>query len=281
MTTPTSTSVGASTPRWTWATATIATSAAATHFPRWRQRPSGTSPYRIPTIVTASAAICSDGSAHALPVRPEVHPERPRSTQRGCQHVLDDQALQGPSDHHDKQLPHASQDQQGQQQPPQQHRDGPHDPRTATSSIAARRPGARNPASHPTIASSTTVTPTAAATQLTSEHQHRQHHSTTAAVSQPTPVVRSGRGRGGGLPEGRRRRAERGIPPGPRSTACTPGPAGWSGGTPTTPPNRSRIRRGSTLVRRPGFRRVHRRPARRQRQRDPPGRRRPLQQPRR
>ena len=50
--------------------ATSATSAAAAHFPRCRQRPSGTSPYKIPTRVTTRAAICSDGSAHAShPVR--------------------------------------------------------------------------------------------------------------------------------------------------------------------------------------------------------------------
>jgi hypothetical protein len=45
--------------------ATSDTSAAAAHFPRCRQRPSGTSPYKIPSRVTASAAIFCDGSAHA------------------------------------------------------------------------------------------------------------------------------------------------------------------------------------------------------------------------
>ncbi len=69
-TTPISTSVGASTPRYRWARATSNTTAAAAHLPRCRQRPSGTSAYKIPSRVTTSAAILSDGSAHAShPVR--------------------------------------------------------------------------------------------------------------------------------------------------------------------------------------------------------------------
>ena len=279
MTTPTSTSVGASTPRWSWATATIATSAVATHFPRWRQRPSGTSPYRIPTIVTASAAICSDGSAHA---RQSVRNSTPngrgrRSTGASTYWMITPcriQAIRTTTScrtrlriNRANSSPHSSTVMTA------------HDPSAATSSIAPRSPGARNPASHPTIASSTTVTATAASRSSPANTSTDSTTNTTAAVSQPTPVVRSGRGRGGGLPEGRRRRAERGIPPGPSLTACTPGPAGWSAGTPTTPPNRSRIRRRSTSMRRPSSRRVHRRQAPRPRQRDPPGRWCPPQQP--
>ena len=72
-----------------------------------RQRPSGTSPYRIPTSVTASAAICSDGSAHARQsVRNSTPNGRGRRSSRR-QHVLDDHALQDPSDHDDQQLPQA------------------------------------------------------------------------------------------------------------------------------------------------------------------------------
>jgi hypothetical protein len=43
-----------------------ATSPVATHFPSWRQRPSGTRPYKIPTRTTTSAPICSEGSAQAV-----------------------------------------------------------------------------------------------------------------------------------------------------------------------------------------------------------------------
>ena len=58
--------MGASTPRYMRARATSATSPVATHLPIWRQRPSGTRPYKIPTRTTTSAAICSDGSAQAV-----------------------------------------------------------------------------------------------------------------------------------------------------------------------------------------------------------------------
>ena len=246
MTTPTNTSVGASTPRWTWATATIATSAVASHFPRWRQRPSGTSPYRIPTSVTASAAICSDGSAHA---RQSVRKSTPngrgrRSIGASTYWMITPcriQAITTTSNcrrrrkiNRANSSPHSSTVMTT------------HDPSAATSSIVPRSPGARNPASHPTIASSTTVTATAAPPSSPANTSTDSTTSTTAAVSQPTPVVRSGRGRGGGLPEGRRRRADRGIPPGPRWTSCTTGP-GWlvCGNThdPSQPPQNTGKRR--------------------------------------
>jgi hypothetical protein len=59
-------SVGASTPKYMRARAINTTSPVATHLPIWRQRPSGTRPYRIPTRTTTSAAICSEGSAQAV-----------------------------------------------------------------------------------------------------------------------------------------------------------------------------------------------------------------------
>jgi hypothetical protein len=64
MATPTSTSVGASAPRATRPTAVRASSAAATHLPVLRQRPSGTSVYKIPTSNPARNVTCWDGSAH-------------------------------------------------------------------------------------------------------------------------------------------------------------------------------------------------------------------------
>src|SRR5262249_35746325 len=68
MTTPTSTSVGASTPSAIRATPTSATSPAATHLPVLRQRPLGTSVYRIATSTAAKVAISAAGIAQAPPL---------------------------------------------------------------------------------------------------------------------------------------------------------------------------------------------------------------------
>jgi hypothetical protein len=63
MATATSTSVGPSAPRATRPSAVRATSAAATHLPVLRQRPSGTSVYKMATRTVAKKVTCSDGSA--------------------------------------------------------------------------------------------------------------------------------------------------------------------------------------------------------------------------
>jgi hypothetical protein len=63
MTTPTSTSVGASTPSAIRAALTSATSPAATHLPVLRQRPLGTSVYRIATSTAARVATSAAGIA--------------------------------------------------------------------------------------------------------------------------------------------------------------------------------------------------------------------------
>ena len=63
MPTPTSTSVGASTPNAMRARATRVISPATTHLPVLRQRPSGTSVYSTPMRIAVRKATCSDGSA--------------------------------------------------------------------------------------------------------------------------------------------------------------------------------------------------------------------------
>jgi hypothetical protein len=63
MAAPTSTSVGASAPSATRPSPASATTPAATHLPRCRQRPSGTRVYRITTTVAAKAATCTEGRA--------------------------------------------------------------------------------------------------------------------------------------------------------------------------------------------------------------------------
>jgi hypothetical protein len=63
MPTPTSTSVGASTPSAILATATTATRAVATHLPVLRQRPSGTSVYNTPIRTAVRMVTSTDGIA--------------------------------------------------------------------------------------------------------------------------------------------------------------------------------------------------------------------------
>ena len=84
-----------------------------------------------------------------------------------------------------------------------------HEPGAASTFIVADRPGPSSPASHRTTASSTTVTATAGPRSSPVKTTSDNATSTTDAVNQPTPVVCSGCGNGGGRPDGRRRRDER------------------------------------------------------------------------
>src|SRR6266511_2480070 len=70
MPTPTSASLGASAPDAIRATATSVTSAATTHLPVLRQRPSGTSVYRIPTSKAAKKVTGTDGNAQPPQLTP-------------------------------------------------------------------------------------------------------------------------------------------------------------------------------------------------------------------
>ena len=58
-----------------------------------------------------------------IPVGPKRNPERSRALHQQGQQVLDDEALQDPGEQHDQELPQAPKQQQGHQQPPQQHAD--------------------------------------------------------------------------------------------------------------------------------------------------------------
>ena len=70
-----------------------------------------------------------------------------------------------------------------------------HEPSAASTFIVADRPGPSTPASHPTTASSTTVTATAGPRSSPVKTTSDSATSTTAAISQPTPVVRRGCGK--------------------------------------------------------------------------------------
>ena len=104
MTTPTSTSVGASTPSAIRATPTSATSPAATHLPALRQRPSGTSVYSAPADHGAHGldrgrwhreASPAKKDRHAEGQRP-VHDKQDERRQEGEYFVADDQHQQMP-----------------------------------------------------------------------------------------------------------------------------------------------------------------------------------------
>ena len=79
MATPTSTSVGASAPKAIRPSAVRATSAATTHLPVLRQRPSGTNVYKTTTSDAVKKVICSDGIAQPPQPSRIIHPERPRA----------------------------------------------------------------------------------------------------------------------------------------------------------------------------------------------------------
>ena len=181
--------MGASTPRYMRATATSATSAVATHLPVWRQRPSGTRPYRIPTRTTTSAASCSEGSAQAYQSARNSTPNgRGRCTSGASTYWMRNpcriQATSTTSSCRRRRRtsrasssPHSSTVMATQE------------PSAASTCIAASSPGARNPASHLTTASSTTVTATAGPCSPPAKTSTDSTTSTTAATSHPTPVV--------------------------------------------------------------------------------------------
>jgi hypothetical protein len=211
--TPTSTSVGAATPRYSWARATRATTALATHLPVWRQRPSGTRPYRTPTRRVARAASCWAGRAQAYQSARKATPNgRGRCTSGASRYWMrkpcTTQATSTTSSWRRRRKtsrapssPHSSTVMAVQE------------PRAARARMPASRPGASSPASQPTTAASMTVTASPGPRQPPAKATTDAAASRAAAISQPTPVVCRWCGSGGGRPEGRRR-GQRGIPGG-------------------------------------------------------------------
>src|SRR4029450_2347369 len=126
MPTPTTTSVGASTPKAIRAPATTAITPAASHLPVLRQRPSGTSVYSTPMQIAVKNAIWSDGSAQPPQLDWMSTPERAWPAGDHRQDV-DEVAAKQHDDEPHQQMPPAPQDQQCQQQPVEgrvQHRPG-------------------------------------------------------------------------------------------------------------------------------------------------------------
>src|SRR5215212_3602550 len=105
-------------------------------------------------------------------------------------------------------------------------------------------PGPTRPASQPTTASSITVAVTAGPRSPRPKIARVSPTSTSAATSQPTPLVCSRYGNGGAAPVGRRRRGDRTAS---RRVGCSGGAlvdVDWPAGTSMAPPNRGQLQPG-------------------------------------
>jgi len=199
--------MGASTPRWTLARANAATSPVATHLPSWRQRPTGTSVYRIPIRVAVRIATGRDGIAQP-PQLPRSSTPNGRGRSTVASRTASRTARNDPTNttRWRKRRSTSNASRVPQRSAPTM----PAEPVEATiASIRPVIPGKRSPASHRTTASSQTVTATPrlrlAGPKMTLASATR----TTAAAAHHTPVGWMLRGKGGGLPVGRRRRPDR------------------------------------------------------------------------
>jgi hypothetical protein len=198
-----STSLGASTPSAMRASPTSATSPAASHLPMLRQRPSGTSAYKIPTSKAARSATWIDGSA-----QPPQLVRRSTPNGRGRRAVIARATATLPTRiqatshtircRQRRRTSKASNNAGGSTNSTHQ------EPRCARPCQSASSPGARSPPSQRTTASSATVTATAGPRSPRAKTTSASPTSTTAATSQPTPLVCSRYGNGGGAPVGRR-----------------------------------------------------------------------------
>ena len=124
------------------------------------------------------------------PIGAELHPERPRPLHQRGQQELDHRA---PAESRPAAPPAAAASADGSTGPAAAPTAAPfiavQEPSAASPRIAGTKPGTSNPASHPTTASSTTVTATARPRSPSAKTTSDSATSTTAATSQPTPVV--------------------------------------------------------------------------------------------
>jgi hypothetical protein len=188
MPTPTSTSVGASTPSATRATPTSTTTAAATHLPVLRQRPSGTSVYSTPIRSAVRAVTCTDGSA-----QPPQLARRSTPNGRGRRAMAARTVVRlAPSPQATSQTIRCRQRRStsnATSSPKYSVNTTHQEPARARPRSSASSPGASRPASQATTASSTTVTATAGPRSPRANTASVSPTSTTAATSQPTPLV--------------------------------------------------------------------------------------------
>jgi len=232
-----STSVGASVPNATRATPTSVTSPVTTHLPVLRQRPSGTSVYSTAMRVAVMMMTGSDGSAQPPQLDRMSTPNgrgrraivaRPTVTMfTNCQ-----------ASSHTSRCRQRRRTSNASSSPKYSVNSTHQEPTRARPRRSASSPGASSPASHLTTASSTTVTATAEPRIPRANTASASPTSTTAATSQPTPLVCSRYGSGGGAPVGRRRRGDRTAS---RRVGWTGGAlvgVDWPADTSMAPPNR-------------------------------------------
>jgi hypothetical protein len=169
--------------------AVSATSPTATHLPVLRQRPSGTSVYRIVTRSVAKKVTCSDGSAQ--PPQP-AWMDTPNGRGRCAIAATTFSATRitrlpttKKTIRCRKRLSASSASTRPSPIPLRIH----HELMAASARSTATSPGASSPFSHLTTASSTTVTATAAPRSPRAKSTTVSATSTTAAISHPTPLV--------------------------------------------------------------------------------------------
>src|SRR6266508_1070282 len=209
MPTAKSTSLGASVPNATRATPTSATSPAATYLPVLRQRPSGTSVYNTAIRIAVMTVICSDGIAQPPQL---VRRSTPNGRARCAVLPTTASVTRPPScqaTSHTIRCRQRRKTTNASTSPIHSTISVHQEPTFANPCHSASSPGACSPPSHRTTASSATVTATAAPRSPRPNPANSSPTSTTAATSQPTPLVCSRYGNGGGAPVGRRRRGDR------------------------------------------------------------------------
>ena len=248
MPTPTSTSVGASTPSAIRARATRVISPAATHLPVLRQRPSGTSVYSTAIRPAVRKATCTDGIAQPPQL---VRSSTPNG--RGRRPIMARPKVSKLSELHDDppddQVPPAPQDQQHQQQavgqrvqhPPRgdagQAPQGRHQPRPDQAGQPTHHRVVHHGDRHRRAPQ-----PPGEDRQGQPDQHHRRHQPADPAGLQP---IRQGRGRPGGPPPPRR--PDR-LPPG-----WGPRAGRWSASSglrarPWAPPYRRYLAPGRTTL---------------------------------
>jgi hypothetical protein len=211
MPTPTSTSVGASTPKAIRARATSVISPAATHLAVLRQRPSGTRVYSTPVSSAVRVVTCSDGSAQ--PPQPPQLVWKSTPNGRGRRAIANRPnvtllpRIQTTS--HTIRCRQRRSTSNASTSPYHSANSTPQEPMRAMPRSNGATPGPTRPASQPTTASSITVAVIAGPRRPRPKIARVSPTSTSAATSQPMPLVCSRYGNGGAAPVGRRRRGDR------------------------------------------------------------------------
>jgi hypothetical protein len=188
MPTPTSTSLGASTPNAIRARATSVISPATSRLPKLRQRPSGTSVYSTAIRPAVRKATCIDGIA-----QPPQLARRSTPNGRGRRAAIATRLMitlaSGATTSHTIRCRQRRSTSNTSTNPYISVYSTHQEPTRARPRRGPTSPGPARPASHRTTASSMTVTATAGPRRPWANTARVSPTSATAATSQPTPLV--------------------------------------------------------------------------------------------